>query len=123
MDEKKFKQVRSFLFVAAAIHFISSIRAAFISYQITQFPEAANFALEPSVMASLGFSLVYPILFLIGTVKALQGLQESNPYYWILAISLAGFSVFSWAMPVGVIVLLVLLSRGVREEFLQKLDL
>ncbi|WP_374035750.1 hypothetical protein ACES2I_08695 [Bdellovibrio bacteriovorus] len=123
MIEERLKTIKTCLYVASGIHLTAALKASYDIYQLTSYPDIGQMPLSSGLIGSLVFGLVFPLLFAVGAVKTVQGLKEQNPYFWISGIFLGAFSLFSWAAPAGVIVLMLLLDKRVREPFIKKLDL
>ena len=123
MLEDKFKIVKWSLTAAAMVHILSVLVSMFRVYQALSVAGIAEGRVTADSMASLVFSLVYPLAFCVAVAKSLQGLKEGNPYYWILSLFLGLFSLGSFAAPFGLIAILVLMDKRVRGPFIEKLDL
>ncbi|MFV3409699.1 hypothetical protein ACNH6C_13890 [Bdellovibrio bacteriovorus] len=123
MIEEKLKTVKTSLYVASGIHLTAALKASYDIYQLTSYPDIGQMPLSSGLIGSLVFGLVFPLLFAVGAIKTVQGLKAENPYFWISGIFLGVFSLFSWAAPAGVIVLMLLLDKRVRQPFIKKLDL
>lgn len=122
MNESKLRIIRTCLYTSALVQMLAALYVGFSVYQSISIGGASTL-LNGSFIAGILFGLVYPIGFLIATVKSIQGLTEENPYWWIITLFLGLFSLFSWAAPAGVIVLLILVDKRVRTPFIEKLDL